>query len=148
MLRPALSAAKGQFVDSVSLQVVGAVKTGKGFVICPIGRKRMEDRPLVFTVVDGLREHISGPDRSAATQPPIHFGLQRIVISDFERSHCVDIAPAVRGGANGRVCVEQATRVSTANGASIDVEPEWYAYAAGSNIADVSHPAGEVMLHH
>src|SRR5260370_13920482 len=107
----------------------------------------MENRPLVFTGVDSLGERIRSADRRATAQLAIYFSLQGIVISDPERSHRIDIAPAVRARADGRICIEQAASVSAAYGARIDVQPQGNAYAASSDVANVRHPASEVMLH-
>src|SRR5260370_15304361 len=77
----------------------------------------------------------------------MYFSSQATVISAAERSHRIDIAPAVRARADGRICIEQPASVSAAYGARIDVQPQGNAYAASSDVANVRHPASEVMLH-
>src|SRR5258708_8485670 len=107
----------------------------------------MENRPLVFTGVDSLGERIRSADRRATAQLPIYFSLQGIVISDPERSHRIDIAPAVRARADGRICIEQAASVSAAYGARIDVQPQGNAYAPISAQSNLLHPATKAIRH-
>src|SRR6266436_10046951 len=149
MLGPALSAAERQLVNTVGLEIVRAVKTGKGPVISPVGGKRMEDRSLVLTLVDGFGERISETDHRSTTQPARELGLQGIVVGDFEGRHGIDVAPAVPTRTRGGIGIEKAPLVRGSRRprrARVDVEPQGYAYAAGSNVASLSHPIIELML--
>ena len=143
---PALVAAERQLINTVALEIVRAVKARERLVIPPIAWKRMEHRSLVFAKINGFGECVNDADFRSRAQPACQSRLQRIVVGDLEGCHGVDVSPAVGGRADRRISIQQASPVSAADGRGVNVETQGDANPAGSHVACLSHPTGELML--